>query len=71
MKLNVGSSDRIIRIAAGIILIALFFILDGGLRYIGLLGIVILLTAAFNYCPLYTVLGMSTRKATSDNDTRS
>jgi hypothetical protein len=60
MKINVGKADQIVRIILGLILISLFFILEGGLRYIGLVGIVLLLTATIKFCPLYTLLGVST-----------
>ena len=61
MNINVGNTDRILRIVAGIVLIALFFILDGPWRYIGLLGLVALGTAFMRSCPLYSVLRISTR----------
>ncbi len=60
MKANVGSVDRILRVVIGIGLLALFFVLDAPLRYIGLVGLVPLATAAFNWCPLYTLLGINT-----------
>jgi hypothetical protein len=60
MKANVGSVDRIVRVVVGAALLALFFVLDALLRYIGLVGLVPLATAAFNWCPLYTLLGINT-----------
>jgi hypothetical protein len=33
--------------------------IEGNARWLGLIGIVPLLTAAFGYCPLYTLLGFS------------
>jgi hypothetical protein len=60
MKVNVGIVDRTIRIIFGLGILALFFILEGNARYLGLIGIVPLLTAAFRSCPLYSILGMST-----------
>jgi hypothetical protein len=63
MKSNIGSADRLIRILAGVLLLVLFFVLDGGIRWIGLLGVVFLATAAMNFCPLYLPFGWSTRKA--------
>lgn len=62
MKKNVGQLDRIIRIVIGIAVLSLFFILDGGLRFIALLGIVFILTGVINFCPLYLPFGISTRK---------
>ncbi len=62
MAKNVGSVDRIIRIILGIILLSLFFFLDGNLKYIALIGLVPLLTAVTNFCPLYTLFGINTCK---------
>jgi hypothetical protein len=61
MKVNIGTTDRLIRVIAGLILVVLFFVLEGGARYIGLLGVVLLATSALNFCPIYAILGMSTR----------
>lgn len=63
MKANVGSVDRIVRIVIGIGLLALFFALDAPLKYLGLIGLVPLATAALNWCPLYTLLGIDTCRA--------
>jgi len=62
MKKNVGQLDRIIRIILGLAVLSLFFILEGGLRYISLLGIIFILTGVINFCPLYLPFGISTRK---------
>ena len=59
MSINVGTIDRTIRIILGLGLLSLFFILEGGVRYIGLIGIIPLATAAMRSCPLYSVLGIS------------
>ncbi|HLS34934.1 MAG TPA: DUF2892 domain-containing protein [Bacillota bacterium] len=60
MKRNVGNVDRTIRIILGIVLLSLLFILDGGAKYIGLLGIVLILTGFISFCPLYPLLGINT-----------
>jgi hypothetical protein len=60
MAANVGGIDRTLRIVAGIVLIALYFVLEGPARYVGLLGLVALFTGIFSFCPLYTVLGINT-----------
>jgi len=62
MKCNVGSTDRILRIVAGL------GIAIGGVifeSYWGLIGVVMLATAVFRFCPLYTVLGINTDKKQS------
>lgn len=60
MKANVGGPDKIIRVAAGVALIA--FTLLGIIGAWGWIGLVPLLTGLFNFCPLYTLLGVNTCK---------
>ncbi len=60
MRKNVGSTDKIIRFIIALGLFSLFFFLEGDAKYFGLLGIVPLATGMLNYCPLFTVLGIST-----------
>ncbi len=59
---NIGKLDKIIRIIIGIGLLSLLFILEGNIKFFGLIGIIPLLTAAINYCPLYSVFGIKTCK---------
>jgi hypothetical protein len=59
MEANVGKTDRMIRIAAGILLLSLVFV--GPKSWWGLIGLVPLLTAVINFCPAYTLLGVNTR----------
>ena len=61
MNTNVGSIDRVVRLVLGLALLSAFFLLAGPLRWLGLVGVVLLLTAAFGLCPLYSVLGINTR----------
>ncbi len=60
MTCNIGTADRIIRVLAGLGLLSLLVLLDGNARWLGLIGLVPLLTAAVRFCPLYTVLGIRT-----------
>lgn len=60
MKQNVGKTDKIVRIIAGLVLLSLLFVLEGSARWIGLIGIVPLATAAMGFCPLYPLVGMNT-----------
>lgn len=62
MKRNVGGIDRGLRIVAGIVLLALVFVLrdEGGYWWWGLIGLVPLGTAAFGWCPPYSMLGINT-----------
>jgi hypothetical protein len=57
-KHNVGTIDRVIRVAVGLGLIAMVFV--GPKTPFGWLGIIPLLTATLRTCPLYSVLGDST-----------
>lgn len=59
---NVGSIDRVLRIALGAALLV-WFLMDQGTgfwHYAKLIGIVPILTAVLSTCPMYTFLGMST-----------
>ncbi|ODA39864.1 DUF2892 domain-containing protein [Desulfosporosinus sp. BG] len=59
MKCNVGGTERIIRIAAGVIILLL------GLYYKswwGIIGLLPLITGAIRYCPISSLLGISTCK---------
>lgn len=58
MKLNVGGVDRILRITAGLVLIALAA--TGTVGVWGWIGVVLLLTGAVGFCPLYPLLGLNT-----------
>jgi hypothetical protein len=57
---NVGSIDRMVRVVIGLALLSGLFILDGPVRFAGLIGMVPLLTAAVGFCPLYRVFRLST-----------
>lgn len=67
MKANVGPLDRGLRAGLGIVLIVLALfsglaLFDAAVPKIAALviGAVMLGTAAFRFCPLYTVLGIKT-----------
>jgi hypothetical protein len=57
MSANVGSIDRIIRILAGVALIA--WALMGGPVW-AWIGVVPLVTGLFKICPAYSLLGINT-----------
>jgi len=64
---NIGSMDRVVRIVAGVAMLALGF---GGFvtgtpgLVLKIVGFVPLLTAAVGICPLYLPLGLSTKSRT-------
>lgn len=62
MKKNIGHKDKLIRVIIGIILLSLLFILQGKVRFVGLIGLLPLITAAVGYCPLYPLVGVDTNK---------
>jgi fatty acid desaturase len=66
MKPNMGSADRIIRIAVAAVIAALYFtnVITGtlGIALLVLAGIFVL-TSLISTCPLYLPFGISTRPA--------
>jgi hypothetical protein len=60
MKANVGGVDRILRIAVGAALIAWTLLASGPVW--AWIGIVPLATGLINFCPAYSMLGISTCK---------
>jgi hypothetical protein len=60
MSINVGVVDKVVRIVVGVGLLSLVIVLEGNVRWLGLIGIVPLVTGLIGYCPLYSVLGLST-----------
>jgi hypothetical protein len=58
MKLNVGGIDRALRVVAGLALTGLA--LTGMIGVWGWIGVMALATGLFSFCPLYTLLGVST-----------
>jgi hypothetical protein len=63
IMLNEGTLDRIVRVAAGVLLVALVFV--GPRTLWGLVGLVPIATGLVGFCPLYRVLGINTCKTTS------
>ncbi|MFZ1326864.1 MAG: DUF2892 domain-containing protein [Candidatus Contendobacter sp.] len=55
---NIGSTDKIVRLVVGALLILLA--VTGSIGWWGYIGIVPIVTALMNWCPAYTLLGMST-----------
>ncbi|MDT3695189.1 MAG: DUF2892 domain-containing protein [Ignavibacterium sp.] len=59
MKTNIGRSDKVIRLVLGVVIILLGIYLKS---WWGILGIVPIVTALLNFCPVWSLLGLSTRK---------
>lgn len=65
MKINESNVDRVIRAVVGVILLYLGFggVLSGALAIVAdVVGVVMLLTSAIGFCPLYTLFKFSTKK---------
>jgi len=60
MDLNVGSTDRVIRIILGLVLLSLVVV--GPKTMWGLIGLIPLVTGLFGRCALYSLLGMNTAR---------
>nr|WP_298145087.1 DUF2892 domain-containing protein [uncultured Pseudomonas sp.] len=60
MKANIGTIDRSLRIAVGLILIGLT--LAGMIGLWGWIGLVALATGVFRFCPAYRLLGINSCK---------
>lgn len=70
MIANIGSTDRMVRIALGVVLILMalfsgFALFDAALWKYGaiVVGVVLIATAALRFCGLYTLFGIKTCKA--------
>jgi hypothetical protein len=60
MNTNVGGFDRILRLILGLVAISLVFF--GPKTNWGWFGLIPLVTAIFNFCPLYIPCKFSTKK---------
>lgn len=56
MKLNVGNTDRIIRIAAAMVIFAIGLYFQS---WWGAIGMVPLITAFIRWCPAYSLFGIT------------
>ncbi len=68
MKRNMGIADRVIRGALAVAVAALYVThqLSGAASIVlGILAAVFLVTAAVGTCPLYMLIGLSTRRRTT------
>lgn len=60
MTRNVGGIDRGLRIVVGLALLSLVVLLDGGARWLGLIGLLPLVSGLSGTCLAYSMLGVST-----------
>ncbi|MCO5100830.1 MAG: DUF2892 domain-containing protein [Burkholderiaceae bacterium] len=57
MQINVANSERVVRVIVGLILLSLPFWLETPWRWLGLIGIMPLITGLSGRCPGYRLLG--------------
>ena len=65
MKKNIGSTDKIIRISAAVIIAILYFsnVISGTFALVlGVLAVIFILTSFISFCPLYYPFKISTVK---------
>jgi hypothetical protein len=65
MKKNMGSTDKLIRLAVAIILIVLYYkgILEGTIGIIALvIALIFTVTSLISFCPIYAIFGWKTCK---------
>lgn len=65
MKTNMGTTDKVTRIFAAVILVVLIFsqVITGTAAIVaGILSGVFLLTSLIGFCPFYTLIGINTCK---------
>lgn len=62
MPRNMGVWDRVVRVVLGVLLLGLYGAIEPPLRYLTLLGLVLIASAILGRCPLYSALGISTGK---------
>jgi hypothetical protein len=66
MKNNVGTIDKVIRILVAVVVVVLYFthVISGTLGIILLaLAAVFVVTTILGFCPIWQILGLSTRKS--------
>lgn len=69
MNTNVGSRDRILRLLGAILAVVAALsvgVTSGWGLVLLLIGAVLAITAAVGFCPLYRLLGVSTRPVKAD-----
>lgn len=73
MKKNVGVADMVVRILLGVVLLYIGFmdnpLMSDGLpkTIVGVFGFVPLLTGLVRFCPLYSLIGVSTCPTARDS----
>lgn len=64
MKANMGTTDKMVRVLAAIIIAALYYfgVISGTVAIVlGALALIFIATSFISFCPLYLPFGISTR----------
>ena len=59
MTRNIGSMEKIVRVILGITILAFGLLYNS---WLGLIGLIPIITASISYCPLWSLFGISTSK---------
>lgn len=59
---NVRGIDKVFKFVVGLTLLSLLLWGDGNLKYLGLIGLVSIISAVFDVCPLCLILGKKSCK---------
>lgn len=59
MQINVGNLERFARVVVGLALLSLPLLLASPWRWLGLIGVVPLITGLAGRCPAYRLLGLN------------
>ncbi len=73
LKKNVGTTDKIVRIVAAVLVAVLYFtgVISGTLAIVLLVfSAVFIATAFMSYCPLYSIFGIKTCPFNKDETTK-
>lgn len=65
IKINVGTTDQVLRVILGIVLVAATFL--GYIGNWGWIGVLLILTGLIRFCPAYFVAGISSCKLDPEN----
>lgn len=62
LQRNISQSERLLRILGGVFLLVYAGLSNSEWRWIGLLGIIPLMTGLAGWCPLYRLVGVGVRR---------
>lgn len=59
---NIGSIHKVIRFVIGLGLLSIIFFMNGNLKYLGLVGVIPMISSVFDICPLCLISGKKSCK---------